>query len=54
MGGLGHHPLHPYIVQTAAFFGSLVLPAALFALLGGAWWEQVRRRGASEAQVAPD
>jgi hypothetical protein len=54
MGGLGHHPLHPYIVQTAAFFGSLLLPAAVFALLGGAWWEQVRRGGTLEAEGAPD
>ncbi len=45
MGGLGHHHLHPYIVQTVAFLGSLALPCMLFALLGGARWEQGRRRG---------
>jgi hypothetical protein len=44
MGGIGHHHLHPYVVQTAAFIGSLVLPGLLFALLAGAWWEQGRRR----------
>lgn len=44
MGGLGHHHVHPYFVQTAAFIGSLVLPGLVFALLGGAWWERIRRR----------
>ncbi|MGB6062133.1 MAG: hypothetical protein WBG27_10550 [Candidatus Aquilonibacter sp.] len=48
MGGLGHHHLHPYIWQTVAFLGSLALPGMVFALLGGAWWEQGRRRGALE------
>lgn len=48
MGGLGHHHLHPYIVQTVAFLGSLTLPGMLFALLGGARLEQGRRRGALE------
>jgi len=48
MGGLGHHHGHPYLVQTAAFFCSLVLPVALFALLGGAWWERARRSRALE------
>jgi hypothetical protein len=48
MGGLGHHHLHPYVAQTAAFICSLALPGAVFALLGGAWWEQGRRRRALE------
>jgi hypothetical protein len=48
MGGLGHHHVHPYVVQTVAFIGSLVLPGLLFALLGGAFWEQGRRRRAPE------
>jgi hypothetical protein len=52
MGGLGHHPLHPYIVQTFAFLASLVLPAAVFGLLGGAAIEKARRRGLPEA--SPD
>jgi hypothetical protein len=34
---------HPYLLQVGAFAGSLLLPATLFALLGGAWLEQVRR-----------
>jgi hypothetical protein len=48
MGGLGHHHVHPYVLQTAAFFGSLVLPGMVFALLGGARWEQGRRNRAVE------
>ena len=48
MGGLGSHHVHSYALQTAAFLGSLFLPGALLALLGGAWWEQGRRRGALE------
>jgi|GEM_PF-3850145 len=45
MGGLGGHHVHSYAVQAAAFVGSLVLPGALFALLGGAWAEHARRNG---------
>ncbi|HTU70740.1 MAG TPA: hypothetical protein VMF11_10530 [Candidatus Baltobacteraceae bacterium] len=44
MGGLGSHHTHPYALQALAFVGSLLLPGVLFALLGGAWWEQLRRR----------
>jgi hypothetical protein len=51
MGGLGHHHLHPYIVQTTAFLCSLLLPAALLALLGGAWLERARRTGTLEAEL---
>ncbi|HUA08216.1 MAG TPA: hypothetical protein VMA98_03010 [Candidatus Acidoferrales bacterium] len=54
MGGIGHHPLHPYVVQTAAFLGSLVMPAALLALLWGAWREKGRRRGALVPEESPD
>jgi hypothetical protein len=43
MGGLGHHHVHPYLVQAIAFVGSLALPGAVFALLGGAWAERIRR-----------
>jgi len=48
MGGLGHHHLHPYLVQTLAFIGSLALPAAVFGLLFGAALEKGRRRGILE------
>ncbi len=49
MGGLGHHHVHPYFVQAIAFFGSLVLPGAVFALLGGAWAERIRRSAPADA-----
>ena len=44
MGGLGHHPSHPYAVQTVAFLLSLLVPGSAFALLIGAWWEGQRRK----------
>jgi len=44
MGGLGHHPSHPYAVQTVAFIASLFIPGGVFALLLGAWWEARRRK----------
>ena len=44
MGGLGSHHVHPYIVQTAAFLLSVLLPGGVFALLIGAWVERARRR----------
>lgn len=43
MGGIGHHPVHPYALQSAAFIISLLMPGGVFALLLGGWWEGVRR-----------
>ena len=45
MGGLGHHPSHPYGVQIAALLWTMLLPGSLLALAVGAWWEQARRSG---------
>ncbi len=45
MGGLGHHPAHPYGVQVAALLWSMLLPGSLFVLALGAWWERARRSG---------
>lgn len=43
MGGIGSHAPHPYAIQTIAFLCSLVLPGALFALIGGSIWERRSR-----------
>lgn len=45
MGGLGHHPSHPYAVESAALLWTMLLPGGLLALSIGAWWEQARRSG---------
>lgn len=45
MGGLGSQHVHPYAVQTAAFLVSLLLPALALFLVGGAIFEDFRRRG---------
>lgn len=47
MGGLGGHHVHPYAIQAAAFFISLILPALVFVLLGGALAEHKLRNGAA-------
>ncbi len=47
MGGFGAHPLHPYAVQAIAFSLSLLIPGGVFALLGGAFFENHRRRAQS-------
>lgn len=44
MGGLGHHPSHPYAIQGIAFMLSLLIPGSAFALLFGAWLEGRRRK----------
>ena len=42
---MGPHHGHSYVVQTAAFFITLLFPAGALALLGGAVAEKLRRRG---------
>ena len=49
MGGLGSHHVHPYALQVAAFFVSLILPGMVFVLLGGALAEhKLRNRAAAK------
>ncbi len=43
MGGIGHHHVHPYALQVAAFFFSMLLPGGVLFLLAGAWFESMRR-----------
>lgn len=45
MGAIGAHHGHSYAIQTAAFFVTLLFPAGVLALLGGAVAEKLRRRG---------
>ncbi len=49
MGALGAHQGHSYVVQTVAFFVTLLFPAGVLALLGGAIAEKMRRRSLSSA-----
>ena len=51
MGGLGHHPSHPYAVQIAALLWTMVLPGGLLALSVGAWWERMRRSGSRRLRL---
>ena len=51
MGGLGHHPSHPYGVQLAALLWTMLLPGTLFALALGAWWERARRSGSRSLRL---
>jgi len=51
MGGLGHHPSHPFWVQSAALLWFMLLPGALAALGVGAWWESLRRSGHRHARL---
>ena len=52
MGGLGGHHVHPYALQAAAFFVSLILPGLVFALLGGAIAEhKLRNRAAAKRRL---
>ena len=51
MGGIGS--AHSYAAQTAAFMVSLLLPASVFALLIGAWWEQWKRKARSSSPAEP-
>jgi hypothetical protein len=44
MGGLGSHHVHPYALQFAAFLFSMLFPASLLALVGGAIRERFHRR----------
>lgn len=43
MGGLSHHPVHPYTLQTVGFYLSMLFPGSLLLLLVGAWWKHLRR-----------
>ena len=45
MGAIGAHHGHSYVVQTVAFFITLLFPGGVLALLGGAIAEKTRRRG---------
>ncbi len=49
MGALGAHHGHSYVVQTVAFFVTLLFPGGVLALLGGALLEKARRRGLPSA-----
>jgi cytochrome c-type biogenesis protein CcmH/NrfF len=51
MGGLGHHPSHPYAAQVAALLWTMLLPGGLVALALGAWWEQARRSGSRHLRL---
>jgi len=44
MGGLGSHHVHPYALQSAAFFFSMLFPGSVLLLLGGAIMERLRGR----------
>lgn len=46
MGAIGAHHGHSYIVQTIAFFVTLLFPGGVLALVGAAIAERTRRRGA--------
>lgn len=43
MGGIGSHHDHSFVVQSLAFWGSLLLPGMALFLVGGAYWERLRR-----------
>lgn len=43
MGGLGHHPSHPYSLQALDFYIALLFPTGLLLLLLGTWLENTRR-----------
>jgi hypothetical protein len=45
MGGLGHHHVHPYVLQTASLFVSMLFPVGAMLLAAGARFERLRRRG---------
>ena len=49
MGAIGAHQGHSYVVETVAFFITLLFPGGVLALLGGAIAEKVRRRGTISA-----
>lgn len=48
---MGHH-VHPYALQTFSFLITLIVPGAVFALLGGAWFEGFRRSRGAKAKEA--
>jgi hypothetical protein len=41
---MGHHHVHPYLIQTLAMAAAALVPLGLLALVGGAWWEAHRRK----------
>jgi hypothetical protein len=49
MGALGAHHGHSYVVQTVAFFVTMLFPGGVLALLGAAIAEKNRRRGIPSA-----
>jgi hypothetical protein len=51
MGGLGSHHLHPYAVQSAAFYFSLLFPSGALLLLAGAIKERFRHRAGRPSSI---
>jgi hypothetical protein len=41
---MGHHHVHPYLVQLQALFLAATIPALAILMLAAAWWEAHRRR----------
>ncbi len=41
---MGFHHVHPYVLQLLSFGVAASIPGLAFLMVGGAWWEALRRR----------
>jgi hypothetical protein len=41
---MGHHHVHPYLLQIQALFVAASIPAAVLLMVAGATWEAHKRR----------
>lgn len=51
MGGLGSHHVHPYALQSAAFYFSLLFPGGALFLIAGAIKERFRHRAGRPSSI---